>query len=211
MNDHPGKAPIAMRRFLAAIAAVVVMTASLSGCTKHPFFGTDMPSQSPTAASCPDPIAAPPTREPASPPGKIVSQISVTFAAVRFGTDPNDPSKLQCDLEVPLFLRVHIYATVDGSNVFLSPDGGTLPWDAHKTTPWSTTFYLSHPAGTAPLVMMDASATVLDSPSDPAPQDVTLHCIVRYGMNPVAHDPTGPPLPKGNRFVHCQAAFPVAV
>ena len=185
------------RQLLAAIVALLALT----GCAKHGYFGTDMPE--PTEPACavaraiPDSSAPPP----AVPPGKVVSQISVTFVAVRFGPGAS------CDLTVPLTVQVHLYGTADGVATFHGPNGDPLPYDALKRTPWSTTFFLSHPAGTMPSVMIDASATVQDSPIDPAPTDVMLRCVVRYHGNPVATDPSGPPLPTGNRFARCNVTF----
>lgn len=189
-----------------AIVAAVATLLLLTGCTKHPYFGTDMPE--PTEPACAAPNAILDGSTPGAPtaaPGKVVSHISVTFVAVRFGVGSS------CDVTVPLTVQVHLYGTADGAPVFHGPNGDPLPYDSLKTTPWSTAFYLSHPAGTAPTIMIDASATVQDSPIDPAPTDVMLRCVVRYHGNPVATDPTGPPLPTGNRFVRCNVSFQAPV
>ena len=187
-----------MRRLTMPIIALLLL---LSGCTKHPYFGTDVPDPTEPACAAAAAIPASPAPPPATAPGKVVSQISVTFVAVRFGPGAS------CDLGVPLTVQIHLYGTADGKPTFHGPNGDPLPYDALKLTPWSTTFFLSHPAGTAPQVMIDASATVQDSPIDPAPTDVMLRCVVRYHGNPIATDPKGPPLPTGNRFVRCNVTF----
>lgn len=197
-----------MRRLFALLLAVAL--APIASCSKHPYFGTDMPdtaSASPARCdddpgSIPTPLASP---LPVAPPGKLVSTISVTFAAVFFGVGSD--GILHCDLAVPVQLRIHLYATVDGQSIFRGPNGELLPYDGFKTTPWTTTFNLSHPVGTAPVVMVDASASIEDSSLAPAPQNATLHCIVRYAGSIVANDPKSPPLPKGNRFVRCNVSF----
>lgn len=197
-----------MRRLIALLLALALVP--IAGCTKHPYFGTDMPdTPSASAARCDDQPssipAPPPSALPVAPPGKLVSMIQVTFAAVFFGIGPDNV--LHCDLAVPVQLRIHLYATVDGVSIFRGPNGELLPYDGFKTTPWTTVFTLSHPAGTAPTVMIDASASIEDSPIAPAPQDATLHCIVRYMGSVVASDPSSPPLPRGNRFVRCNVTF----
>ena len=188
-----------MRRLI--VAAIVALLA-LSGCTpKHPFFGTDQPEPTEPPCAAPGAIPESPAAPPAVAPGKVVSQISVTFVAVRFGVAG------ACDLTVPLTVQVHLYGTADNLPTFHGPNGDPLPYDALKRTPWTTVFFLSHPAGTAPQLMIDASASVQDSPIDPAPTDVMLRCVVRYHGNPIATDPKGPPLPTGNRFVRCNVTF----
>lgn len=186
-----------MRRLIPALIALL----TLSGCAKHGYFGTDMPE--PTEPACAAPAVIPdgsPSVPPAAP-GKVVSVISVSFVAVRFTPGGG------CDLNVPVTVQVHLYGTADNVATFHGPNGDPLPYDALKQTPWTTTFFLSHPAGTAPTVMIDASASIQDSPIDPAPTDVLLRCVVRYHGNPIATDPKGPPLPTGNRFVRCNVTF----
>jgi hypothetical protein len=191
-----------MRTIVAAIALLL----ALAGCTtKHPFFGSDMPDPTEPACAAVGAIPDSPAPAPAVPPGKVVSQISVSFVAVRFGPGAT------CDLTVPMMVQVHLYGTADGAPTFHGPNGDPLPYDALKTTPWTTAFFLSHSVGTAPTVMIDASAAVQDSPINPAPTDVMLRCVVRYHGNPIATDPKGPPLPVGNRFVRCNVSFAAPV